>query len=484
MKKSLLLVILIFFISGCSKNAEKAGENPLVIPPIIDTGDGKEAKLVFKRGQHEFYPNIKSETIGFNGSYLGPTIRLHSGTQARVSFTNNIGENTSIHGHGLHVNGDIDGGPQQVIKPNTTWEIEIPVQQQAGTSWYHPHLMGKTAEHVYSGMAGLYILEDENSKSLNLPKSYGVNDIPLVVQDRFFTQGKMNPYHVTPELAMDGVRGDTLVINGTIDPFHVVPKGWVRLRLLNGSNARFYRFYFGNSTPFYKIATEGGFLNKPVLIDSLSMAPGERNEIMIDLSDIDNINLMAEFLPVDPEDSLFFMNWLNTKSSVVELRTDASLVAQGELPEKLNNIQFYTQSNLSQAVVREFRLEMDDGGGEGGAMAMHEMHNMFTINGKSMDMKRIDERVNKGDFELWRITAEMMPHPFHMHGVSFLIITHHGKPPAEADYGWKDTIVVTEEPTEVLMRFNHTADEKTPYMYHCHILEHEDGGMMGQFTVK
>ena len=131
--------------------------------------------------------------------------------------------------------------------------------------------------------------------------------------------------------------------------------------------------------------------------------------------------------------------------------------------------------------LRKFHLNMEDGDDEA---EENDMHRMFSINGKSMDINRIDEQINKGALELWRITADMMPHPFHMHGVSFLIMTHSGEPPAEADRGWKDTVVVTEEPTEVLMRFNHVADEKTPYMYHCHILEHEDGGMMGQFSVQ
>ena len=487
MKPFILSVMTLFSITfSYANSSELAADSPLTIPPMLDTKDGKEVHLVMQHGKHRFYSGIESNTMGFNGDYLGPTIRWHKGTKANISFTNSIKESTTVHGHGLHVNSDIDGGPQLAIKPDTTWKIEIPVQQEAGTSWYHPHLMGKTSKHVHAGLAGFYFIEDENSKALNLPNIYGVNDVPLVIQDRSFTDGKMNAYHVTREQMMDGLREDTLVVNGTINPYHIAPKGWVRLRLLNGSNARFYRFYLNNKTSFYKIATEGGFLNKPVLLDSLTMAPGERNEIMIDLSDLDSLRLMAEFLPADPEDNYFFMDWFNKKSSVVEIRTDSSLVSQGELPEKLNSIKFFTQSEKEKATVRTFHLNMEDGDetSESNAMNMSHMHDMFSINGKSMDMNRIDERVSKGKLELWRITADMMPHPFHMHGVSFLILKHHGQPPTEADRGWKDTVVVTEEPTDVLMRFNHYADEKTPYMYHCHILEHEDGGMMGQFTVQ
>jgi FtsP/CotA-like multicopper oxidase with cupredoxin domain len=188
-------------------------------------------------------------------------------------------------------------------------------------------IMGKTAHHVHAGLAGFYLIEDENSQALDLPKEYGVNDIPLVVQDRSFTDGKMNEYSVTVEDIMNGLREDTLVVNGTVDAYHNVPQGWVRLRLLNGSNARFYRFHFGNDVTFFKIATEGGFLNQPVEMEFIDMAPGERNEIMIDLSDGENATLIADLLPADPEDSGFWT--ANTPQvNVVELRVDPTLQLQ------------------------------------------------------------------------------------------------------------------------------------------------------------
>lgn len=474
----LFILLLLQLIISCN-NSDPNDENVLRIPTLIDTINHDVVNLELKASKHEFYKGIKSDTKGINSSYLGPTIKLYQGTTAKIQYKNLLKEKTTIHGHGLHVNGDVDGGPQQVINPGQTRSIEFPVQQQAGMSWYHPHLMGKTAEHVHAGLAGIYIIEDENSKSLSLPNIYATNDIPLVIQDRTFSNGVMRTYHVTHKHMMDGLREDTLVVNGTINAYKETPRSWVRLRLLNGSNARFYRFYFSDDASFYKIATEGGFLNSPVLINELIMAPGERNEIMIDLSNIETISLMAEFLPADPEDQLFFLDWFNKHRSVVKLKTNNSILGNGSLPKKLNDIKFFTDSHADKATIRNFALEMDDDGD----MAM-DIHNMFTINGKSMNMNRIDERVNKGDLETWIITAEMMPHPFHVHGVSFQILSHLGNPPNEADKGWKDTVIVGEQPTKVIMRFNHEANDQNPYMYHCHILEHEDGGMMGQFTVQ
>lgn len=266
-------LLILIFLSSCGtgfggQGALQPAENPLRIPELIDSKETPEIELVMQKGEHEFYPGVKSETKGFNGDYLGPTIRLYDGHEATMTFTNDIGEPTTVHGHGLHVIGTLDGGPQSRFDQGESWQITIPVEQEAGLSWYHPHIMGTTAHQVHAGLAGLYIVEDANSQALDLPKEYGVNDVPLVVQDRSFTNGKMNEYNTTIEQVRNGLRENTLVVNGTVDAYHNVPQGWVRLRLLNGSNARFYRFHFGDA-PFYKIATEGGFLNQPVEMEYL-----------------------------------------------------------------------------------------------------------------------------------------------------------------------------------------------------------------------
>lgn len=475
-----LSIFLSIFLTACGinssgQNVPLTGQNPLQIPELLDSRTTPEIVLVMQNGEHEFYSGIPSDTKGFNGDYLGPTIRLYQDTDATITFTNQIGEPTTVHGHGLHVNGEIDGGPQSAIQPGQSWQITIPVRQEAGTSWYHPHLMGKTAHHVHAGLAGLYLIEDENSQALDLPKEYGINDIPLVVQDRSFTDGKMNEYAITEDEIRNGLREDTLVVNGTVDAYHAVPQGWVRLRLVNGSNARFYRFHFGNELPFFKIATEGGFLNQPVEVAFIDMAPGERNEIMIDLSDGENATLIADLLPADPEDSGgWFAN--TPRATVVELRIDPTMQASGTLPGTLNDITYFDRADATQ--IRTLSLEMEVRGGS------RENMNMFAINGRSMGMSTINERVKKGEVELWRITGQRMPHPFHVHGASFQIVTHNGEPPTEADRGWKDTVVVGDEVTEIIVRFDHEATKEFPYMYHCHMFEHEDYGMMGQFTVE
>ena len=182
-------------LSGQDSAKTYSQENALLIPTLIDSREaGNNVELVIQENEHEFFSGVKSETKGFSQSYLGPTIRFYKGETTRISFRSEIDEPTTVHGHGLHVDGNVDGGPQGEILPGDTKDVVLPIVQEAGTSWYHPHFEAKTADHVHAGLAGLYLIEDENSQTLPLPKEYGINDIPLVVQDRSFVDGKMQPY--------------------------------------------------------------------------------------------------------------------------------------------------------------------------------------------------------------------------------------------------------------------------------------------------
>ncbi|CAM1340055.1 Bilirubin oxidase [Tenacibaculum amylolyticum] len=431
--------------------------NKLLIPELIDTRSRvTPVQIDIQEGNHEFVKGIKSQTKGFNGNYLGPTILMRKGDDVKINFTNLIGESTTVHGHGLHVPGNVDGGPQLQIRAGQTWDVTLPIRQEASTNWYHPHLMGKTAEHVHAGLAGLYLIEDDNSENLNLPKTYGYDDIPIVVQDRTFVNGVMKNYPVGQK---DDLREPTLVINGTIDPYVQVPKGNVRLRLLNGSNARSYKFFIKGNVPFEKIATEGGFLEAPVTLTSIVMAPGERNEIIVDMSTNKDVELMAYYLPKNLSKANPNKDELHR---VLYLQRNKHLeVKNKSIPGSLNMIQRYNPSDVQNT--RRFKISNGK------------------INDVSMDMNVINERVTKGILEKWIVNSGR--HPFHMHGVSFLILSENGGVPKPENRGWKDTFMPNGK-GEILLRFDYEAPDEFPYMYHCHILEHEDHGMMGQFTVK
>ncbi len=196
--------------------------NKLPIPPLLEDKDPEEGKAEFdlkvQYGKTEFIEGYEANTLGYNGNYLGPVIRVNKGDDVKININNTLDEPTTVHWHGLEVPGEMDGGPHQVVDPNTTWKPYFTIDQPAATLWYHPHLLHKTGEQVYKGLAGLFYIEDENSKKLDIPKEYGVNDIPLVIQDKRFTDNGNIPYDLDMRDLMNGFLGDTVLINGALNP--------------------------------------------------------------------------------------------------------------------------------------------------------------------------------------------------------------------------------------------------------------------------
>ena len=241
--------------------------------------------------------------------------------------------------------------------------------------------------------------------------------------------------------------------------------------------------------PVHVIATEGGFLASRVEVESISMSPGERYEILVDMNTVQNNSLMVRF-DGDAEGILGFLGNLfgggPAPMSALILSRGAEKGLSASLPNRLANLTMPKREDAK--VTRSFQLNMGDDN-ELAALAMAwgnicgDGVGGMGINGQPMKMDRIDEKVRKGDTEVWRISVDDMLHPFHIHGCSFRILTQNGGPPPAYAEGWKDMVHVEEGWSEVVMRFDHEAPETAPYMYHCHILEPEDCGMMGQFTV-
>ena len=478
--------------SAISFHSVGGARRQMPIPPLLDSTDERPIELTMGRGQVELLPGIMTPTTGFNGPNLGPTVRVRDGQNIPITYRNTLSEAVAIHGHGLHVPGELDGGPQRAIEPDSSWSFELPIRQQASTSWYHPHTHHKTGPQTFKGLAGMIIIDDENSDALPLPKTYGVDDIPVIIQDRKFDdQGRLD-YSI--EDVEDGMLGDTITANGIANATHRVPAGLVRLRLLNGANARYFRFHFSDNREFLKIATDGGFLEEPVPIRELVMSPGERNEVVVDFSDGNPAMLVsgprAQAVNDERRRDEGERNrrrnrepgGLGDMFEVLQFTVDPGLPAIREsLPRQLNSINRPTaQRNWP---VRRFDLFMRDNRRRGVLGAFQNNIEMsMGINRQSMDMRVINERVRLGERERWIINSFDGSHPFHVHGCSFLVVSQNERPVAAEDAGWKDTVRV-DDSAELIVRFDHKATDEFPYMYHCHILEHEDRGMMGQFTV-
>jgi FtsP/CotA-like multicopper oxidase with cupredoxin domain len=234
---------LFFGMTNAPFQAHSLFANPLKIPVLIEGttgGGGKLFELNVATGKIEFLLGISTPTLGINGAYLGPTIRCYAGDRVTLRVTNNLSEPTTLHWHGLHLPARYDGGPHQVVEPGAVWKPSFEIKQKASLCWYHSHLMGSTGEQVLRGLAGLFLIEDEESQSLHLPSEYGVDDIPLIIQDRRFNRDGSFDYLSAMPDAMMGYKGNVILVNGTVDPHFVLRRKRTRVRVLNGSNSRIY----------------------------------------------------------------------------------------------------------------------------------------------------------------------------------------------------------------------------------------------------
>ncbi|MCU6664770.1 multicopper oxidase CueO [Silvania hatchlandensis] len=496
-----------------------AAERPVLPIPNLLTPDARnQVQLVVQAGKTAFGPH-NATTWGYNGNLLGPAISLRKGQALTVNIHNTLDEETTLHWHGLEVPGEVDGGPHGVITPGGKRSVTFTPDQRAATCWFHPHQHGKTGRQVAMGLAGLVLIEDDESRLLRLPKQWGIDDVPVIVQDKKFTADGQIDYQLDVMTAAVGWFGDTLLTNGALYPQHNAPKGWLRLRLLNGCNARSLNFAASDKRPLYVVASDGGLLAEPVNVTELPMLMGERFDVLVDISDGKPFDLIT--LPV----SQMGMAVAPFDKPQPVLRIQPLLVtASGTLPDTLAavpalpSLDGLTQRKLQlsmdpmldmmgmQALMNKYgdqamagmhhgqsmgHMNMDHskmggmghmnhGGGKG-----FDFHNANRINGQAFDMNTPMFAAQKGQYERWVISGEgdMMLHPFHIHGTQFRILSENGQAPAAHRSGWKDTVRVEGGVSEVLVKFEHDAPKEFAYMAHCHLLEHEDTGMMLGFTV-
>ncbi len=446
--------------SGITSDALNDGFNKLAIPDLLtgkDIAGVKHYDLSIQKASHKFFDAFDTATYAVNGSYLGPTLKLSNGDSVSLNYTNNLDEPTTIHGHGMHVPPTMDGGAHQVINIGSTWSAKYTVDQRASTNWYHPHLMGKTAEHVYKGLAGLIIVEDDEINALDLPKTYGVDDIPLIVQDRFFDANGQIDYSPTRREIMMGYNGDIHIVNGVHNAYLDVEAKEVRFRILNGSNSSVYNFSFSGGQTFKQIGTDNSLLNAPVSMTTLRLSPAERAEIVVDLSSLSGKSLTMS----------------NGVADILKINVKTLTSATTTTPATLTTLSKFT---LDEAVrTRTFSLSANGPGD-------------LLINGVGMNMMVINERVPVNQVEIWEVTNTMdMNHNFHIHATHFTVAERNGSASNvdENEKGYKDTVFIGPNDTvKLLVKMVDYTNTTVPYMYHCHFLEHEDAGMMGQFTVE
>ncbi|MDD4854526.1 MAG: multicopper oxidase family protein [Sulfuricurvum sp.] len=441
----------------------------LKIPKEINFKNIAKAKFNAQKSLVAIYKDKKTEVLTFQGDLPNPTIRIKKGDNFELDFTNSLEKPTIIHWHGVIVPEEMDGHPKDAINTQITKEYKYKINQRAGTFWYHTHPHGRTGEEIYYGLSGLYIIEDDDEKRLNLPS--GEFELPLIIQDRRFDK-KANLIYKEIALDNNGILGDVVLVNSTPFPYQNVKNTKYRLRILNSSSVRTYRLAFEGIESFVLIGTDGGLLEKPIIVKDILIAVAERIDIVIDFKD----KKIGETVTLKTlgfkEASNFITNQkypnLGAKIDIMKFKvTQLSTNDSVKLPRNLSSILKIKESDASK--VRTITMEIIGGG-------------IWTLNKKPYDMNRVDERVKLGSTEIWEIKNTVhMAHPFHMHGVQFQVLDRTGKIDFPTDKGWKDTVLVMPgETVRIIIKFTMPG----LFVYHCHILEHEDHAMMANFLVE
>ncbi|MEU3983800.1 multicopper oxidase family protein [Streptomyces sp. NPDC026672] len=455
----------------------------LPVPPTLTPGSHPDHpgadyyEITDQVAHQEIVPNTWTRIWAPSGTFPGPTVVSRSGRPTVVRRINRLPVPTVNHLHGGHVPSASDGFPTDLVFPenyrpsrhNMTdmpgmadmppmvddpaavtmvghRDYRYPMNQRAATLWYHDHRMGATGMDVWNGLAGFHLVHDDEEDALPLPS--GDRDIPLMVVDRSFDQDGSFRYSA----AMDGALGDVILVNGAPWPVADVRACRYRLRLLNASNARRYRFRLGG-LPFVQIGSDGGLLNHPVTHNTLDVAPAERFDVIVDFSRHAGrvLTLTNEF-------------GSGGTASVMRFQVGEQVPDDTYVPDRLSDVQRLHRGEAT--TIRDFRFQKGP--------------KYWGINGQLFDPRRPIATPRLGDCEIWRFVTDFH-HPVHLHLVPFQVLSRNGHGRGPADAGWKDTLDLRPaEVAEVIVRFT---DYRGRYVLHCHNLEHEDMAMMATVTV-
>ncbi|MFM9372901.1 multicopper oxidase family protein [Streptomyces sp. Da 82-17] len=425
---------------------------PKVLQPVRSGATADIYELDIKPAQLEILPGLTTAALTYNGSFVGPTIRAKAGRRAEVRFRNRLEEPSNVHLHGANVPPEHDGYPMEVIEPGAERVYQYGNRQAGATLWYHDHAHHMEADHVYRGLHGFYLIEDEDEQRLRLPS--GAYDVPIMLRDALFDD--------KGGLVLVGEKPNdrpTLLANGRQQPYFPVAARKYRLRLLNASIYRTFELNL-DGAEILLIGSDGGLLPEPVSVTSLTLGPGERADVVVDFA---RHGVGGKLVLSDRTGPVM-------RFDVVRTALDASRV-----PDRLRDVPRAEHGRTD----REFKL------------GVAPSKTAYAINDKTFDMNRVDTRVKQGTTEIWRIynadTADSefgaIPHTFHTHLVQFRVLDRDGKAPWPGESGYKDTVSVPAgESVRVQVSFD--TDYTGLYLYHCHMQEHGVEGMMAQMMIE
>ncbi len=400
----------------------------------------------------EFTPGRATRIWGFNGQVPGPTIEARVGDVLEVRLTNRLPEPTVIHWHGLQLPAAMDGTDmvQRPVAPGDTFTYRFRLPD-AGTFWYHPH--SNEIVQLERGLYGAIIVRGPNEPQLDAERLLVLDDVQLDRKGQIKPPGWWIERH-------DGRQGSTRLVNGKKEPELTIAAGQVeRWRIVNAASARYVRLSIGGQ-PFTILGTDGGLIDRPITVNEVLLTPADRVELAVGpFAEGETLNIEA--LPYKR------MTVARAKlERFATLRVGPAVPSRAQIPDKLREIE--SRVTASVTPTREVHLGFRPS-------LRHGVD--FVINNEPHHR---DRPVKVGELQVWDIVNDTrMDHPFHLHGFFFQVLEVNGQPPAFRS--WEDTVNV---PPQARVRIAWMPDDRPgEWMYHCHILEHHESGMMGHFEV-
>jgi FtsP/CotA-like multicopper oxidase with cupredoxin domain len=449
-RKSLLLLSVLVWAPLCAAAAQHDANTV-------------EVWLTAATARLELLPGTTTEVYAYNGAVPGPTLEAREGDRVIVHFRNELPEPTTVHWHGIHLPVSADGSPLDPVAPGEQREYSFTIAPgTAGTYWYHPHPHHRTAGQVARGLYGALIV-----RAADDPLPASLPEKLLILSDnRFLPDGSLDlpdPHSLHGRIDFEnGREGDVLFVSGEVMPTSSIRSGEVqRWRIINASAGRYYHLALPGHT-FLHVGSDGGLFEEPVEVEEILLATAERVELLVRGTGPPGSRAVLQTLPYDryvpqtrPAD------WSRTRDLLTLQYTDDVPVEPVRLPDRLRAV-----PTLDAPAATATRVVVMSQG---------------LINGKPMDMQRIDLTAPLGATEIWEIENIVgMDHPFHLHGFQFQVLERDGVP--EPYRSWKDTVNVPRHQTvRLIVRYDNHPGK---WMFHCHILDHEDHGMMGVLEVE
>ena len=441
-------------------------EHPLVEPPLLPNLSRQpgtvEVALTASPRRLALTPGKTTEAYTFNGSVPGPTLELYEGDHVIVHFRNELPEPTTIHWHGLHIPAVMDGSPLHPVAPGASYDYVFTIKAgTAGTYWYHPHPDVRSGYQIAKGLFGAIIVRARDDPLRAIPEH-----LLILSDNRFRSDGSVDfaePQSVQGQIdEVNGREGDVLFVNGQLLPTVHLRSGEVqRWRVINVAPARVFRLALAGHTLLH-VGSDGGLFELPVEVREIEVANSERVELLVRGTGVPGERVALQTLPYDryvpqtrPRD------WQVARDLLTVVYATESRVVPPAVPTTLRHV-----APLDRAAVTATHVIVLSQG---------------LINGRMMDMRRVDVHAPLAATEIWEIENVVgMDHPFHLHGFQFQVLERGGKP--EPFPSWKDVVNVRKhESVRIIVRYD---DFPGMWMFHCHILDHEDHGMMGILEVR